>query len=68
MTNEQMELGYDGVKLQVPPTPRQRRTERATWWFAQMRRVVNEAIDWQPAPAARPEQSWFPGTHREVKV
>lgn len=68
MTNEQMELGYDGVKLQVPPTRRQSRTARAAWWFSQMRRVVDNAIDWQSAPEARAEQRWFSGTHREIKV
>ena len=68
MTNEQMELGYDGIKLQLPPTRRQGRVARAAWWFAQMRRVVHDAIDWQQSPVARPEQGWFPGTHREVKI
>ncbi len=35
---------------------RQRRLPSAHWWFDQMRKAVDEAIDWQPAPSARPEQ------------
>jgi hypothetical protein len=34
---------------------RQRRVQRANWWFTQMRRVVDRAIAWPPPPA-RPEQ------------
>jgi len=32
------------------------RPHRARWWFSQMRAVVNSAMDWTPAPPARPEQ------------
>jgi len=27
---------------------------RAAFWFDQMRKVVNAAVEWQPAPMARP--------------
>lgn len=36
---------------------RQRRLPSAHWWFDQMRKAVDEAIDWQPAQTARPEQA-----------
>ncbi|MBI5802631.1 MAG: hypothetical protein HZA92_18150 [Verrucomicrobia bacterium] len=36
---------------------RQRRQPSARWWFDQMRKAVDEAMDWQPAPPARPEQT-----------
>jgi hypothetical protein len=36
---------------------RQRRLPSATWWFDQMRRAVDDAIDWQPVPPARAEQT-----------
>ncbi len=36
---------------------RQRRLPGAHWWFDQMRKAVDEAMDWQPAPPARPEQT-----------
>jgi len=39
---------------------RQQRQSRARWWFAQMRRVVDEAADWAPAPASRPQQTNLP--------
>src|SRR5687767_1989087 len=29
---------------------------RAAWWFQQMRRVVDSAVEWRPTPPARPEQ------------
>jgi hypothetical protein len=29
---------------------------RAKWWFSQMRRVVDQALDWKSHPQARPEQ------------
>ena len=30
---------------------------RAAFWFEQMRKVVNAARDWHPAPAVRPQQT-----------
>ena len=35
------------------------RPGRARWWFSQMRQVVNSALDWKPAPPARPEQTYL---------
>src|SRR5687767_2236975 len=32
---------------------------RAAWWFGQMRKVVNAAVEWNPAPTARPEQTYI---------
>jgi hypothetical protein len=36
---------------------RQRRLPSAHWWFDQMRKAVDDAMDWQPAAPARPEQT-----------
>jgi hypothetical protein len=40
--------------------PRSRRRQinrsRAAYWFAQMRKAVDAACDWKPAPAPRPVQ------------
>jgi hypothetical protein len=38
---------------------RNRRRQRAQWWFGQMRRVVDAALEWRPAPEARPEQVYL---------
>jgi len=70
-TNEQLELGFNGIKLltngaQRPAT--RDRISRATWWFAQMREVVERAMDWNALGEPRPEQIWIPGASREVKV
>ncbi len=57
-TTNQMELGFEQQPLAAasrnahPPT-------RAQWWFKQMRRVVDIAMEWRPAPAGRPEQSYL---------
>jgi hypothetical protein len=47
---------------------RPRRLSRANWWFQRMRQLVDRATDWQPALPARPEQTWFPNTHRNVSL
>jgi hypothetical protein len=66
---DQLELGLSGQpQFSVVSRPPQRRLSRAQWWFAQMRQIVDRAMDWQPAPAPRPEQIWFPGTHRPAQV
>jgi hypothetical protein len=63
MTNEQLELGLDGKPI-VPMRRRESRMARATWWFGQMKRLVNNAIDWEAAREPRPEQSWLGLSHR----
>ena len=60
MTNKQMELGFGGERACPSVNRRQRRLRRANWWFERMRQVVDRAFDWRPAPAAAPEQMWFP--------
>ena len=48
--------------------PRPRRQSRASWWFQRMRQIVDHACDWQPAGVPRPEQIWFPNTHRTISL
>ena len=67
MTNEQMELGFGGVKI-AGLTRSQRRLTRAQWWFAHMRRIVDRAMDWPAAAEPRPEQIWLPGTQRGAQI
>jgi len=59
-TNEQMELGFGRARICPSAKRPQRRLSRANWWFQQMREVVDRAVDWQPVPPARPEQTYFP--------
>ena len=63
--NEQMELGFNGIRLAAKGKGRQGRIARAGWWFAQMREIVNRAAE---TVEPRPEQIWMAGTSREVKV
>lgn len=54
---EQMELGLGSAKK-----IRSRRASpprRAGWWFSQMRRVVDRAIDWKPRPPAPAHQAFL---------
>lgn len=45
---------------------RQRKQSRAQWWFQRMRQIVERARDWQPAPAPRPVQIWFPAAQERL--
>jgi hypothetical protein len=62
MYDGQLEMSFAGVR--GGSSARQRRLTRAQWWFQRMRQAVDGALDWQPAPPPRPEQTWLPGTHR----
>jgi hypothetical protein len=53
----QLELGFAGRRSRG--LARLRRTQRAQWWFTQMRRVVDRAAVWSSAPPARPEQDYL---------
>ena len=60
-TNElktQMEMPLETRALRI-----RRRTKkpsrRAGWWFGQMRRVVDHAIDWTPKPTPRAHQVYL---------
>ena len=61
MYNGQMEMSFNNARACGISSRRQRRISRARWWFERMRQVVERAADWQPAPAAPPEQTWLPG-------
>ena len=67
-TNEQLELGFNGIKPRLNGARRKNCIARAGWWFTQMREIVEQAMDWQIASQSPPEQIWIPGTSREVKV
>ena len=67
-TNEQLELGFNGIKPRIPATRREGRIARANWWFAKMRHAVETAMDWQTTSQPRPEQIWMSGANREVKI
>ena len=54
MYDAQLEMGFGNDAGCI--TRRQRRLNRAQWWFQRMRQIVDHAIDWQPVPPPRPEQ------------
>jgi hypothetical protein len=69
MTDTQLELSFGGPRVTQPLRPgRASSPFTSRWWFHQMHQIVDRAFDWQPAPPARPEQSWLPGTHRPVSL
>lgn len=57
-TRNQLDLSFSGTPACERPTWRRRQMlrSRATWWFQQMRRAVDSAVEWRPAPPPRPEQ------------
>jgi hypothetical protein len=69
MTDAQLELSL-GSPRRTQPLRSNRRPSTSTsgWWFRRMRQIVDRAFDWQAAPPPRPEQIWFPGTHRQVRI
>ena len=70
-TDQQLELGFNGLPARAngPRRPASRdRIARANWWFARMRNIVADAMDWSAVAEPRPEQTWMPGANREVKV
>jgi hypothetical protein len=67
-TNEQLELGFNGMPTHIFGRRREQRLARAKWWFDKMRAAVENAMDWQNEVQARPEQIWMPDANRQVKI
>jgi hypothetical protein len=59
MNTNQMELSLQAGKLGASSRRKTQRKQRAQWWFNQMRRVVDAAMEWQPSPSHRPEQAYL---------
>lgn len=60
-TAQQIELNFNrGTQESCRSARLEKRRRRAQWWFQQMRMAVDKAIDWKPAPPARPEQIYMP--------
>jgi len=66
MIDGQLELSFGNGRGGLRLSARQRRRSRAHWWFERMRQLVDRALYWEPLPPPRPEQIWFPGSHRPV--
>ena len=47
----QMELGLKSRQSRFSAGQKQRRRERAQWWFTHMRRVVATSLEWKPQKA-----------------
>ena len=58
-TRSQLDLSLNGSPACERPAWRRRQMlrSRAAWWFHQMRRAVDSAVDWRPTPPPRPEQT-----------
>jgi hypothetical protein len=68
MNTEQLELGFGRETRPAGAGRRESRLIRAAWWFAQMRQIVERAVDWQSPREGRPEQTWLPESHRRVRL
>jgi hypothetical protein len=58
-TIQQLEFGLERPHNTRLAARRPERRSRAQWWFRQMRAAVSDALEWQPMPAARPQQVWL---------
>ena len=58
-TRSQLDLSFSAAAACERPAWRRRQMlrSRAAWWFHQMRRAVDSAVEWRPAPTPRPEQA-----------
>jgi hypothetical protein len=54
-----MELSLTAKSQRLARQARRQRRERAQWWFAQMRRVVDAAMEWRPESQGRPAQEYL---------
>jgi len=54
MIDRQMELRIAKSARHQSMTRRTRSAPRARWWFARMRQVVDNAIDWPPVMPSDP--------------
>jgi len=52
----QLELGFNGIKATAVARRERPRITRSRWWFEQMRQAVDRAMDWEPNHPGRPEQ------------
>jgi hypothetical protein len=59
MNTKQMELRLEAKRVRVSDRQKQNPKQRAQWWFSQMRRVVDAALEWQPTPSGRREQVYL---------
>lgn len=59
MNNTQLEFGMRNQIRNQYRNVRNDRRKRATWWFTQMRRVVDLTLPSQSAGAPRPEQTYM---------
>ena len=48
MNTNQMELSLKARQMRATAAQKQRRQQRAQWWFGQMRRVVAASLEWKP--------------------
>jgi hypothetical protein len=59
MNRQQLEIQFDTPAQWTVAIRNLQRRRRAQWWFARMRAVVEEALEWRAAPAARPQQVYL---------
>lgn len=60
MNSQQLEISLTARYRRSRRPARPCRVPRARWWFSQMRRVVDQAAEWTPAPNVQGEQIHLP--------
>ena len=51
MNTNQLQFSLKAKQVRSTARQKQQRQQRAQWWFAQMRRVVDTAMEWKPQKA-----------------
>ena len=62
ISTQQLEISLTSRYRRSRRPARPCRVPRARWWFSQMRRAVDQAVEWTPTTAARTEQIHLPLT------
>ena len=60
MHTKQLEIALPAKPCRRSRNVRPAQPSRARWWFHQMHRVVDEAIEWTATPPARGNQAPLP--------
>jgi hypothetical protein len=68
LNDQQLELGLNSTQRAPRLARREQRMARAAWWFNKMRAAVNGTMDWPPTNAPRAEQTFLPGSYRQVRI
>ena len=60
MPNGQLQLGFQSPPYGAPLRSRERKLNRAHWWFGRMRQAVEQPFDWELPRRPLRRRAWMP--------